>query len=69
MTPEPQKNWLDRTLSLFTEVKGGEGATVMLLAVNIFCVLAFYYVLKTVRESLILTEGGATRSRGRCRGR
>src|SRR4051812_33043566 len=59
MTPEPQKNWLDRTLSLFTEVKAGEGATALLLAFNIFCVLAFYYVLKTVRESLILTEGGA----------
>jgi AAA family ATP:ADP antiporter len=59
MIIEREKNWLDRSLSLFTEVKAGEGATALLLALNIFSVLACYYVLKTVRESLILTEGGA----------
>lgn len=31
----------------------------MLLASNVFLLLASYYILKTVRESLILTEGGA----------
>src|SRR5687768_1193481 len=30
-----------------------------LLAANLFLLLAAYYVLKTVREALILTEGGA----------
>jgi ATP:ADP antiporter, AAA family len=54
-----RKSWLDRTLSLFTEVQPGEGTTALLLAANLFCLLAFYYILKTVREALILSEGGA----------
>src|SRR5262245_59055805 len=53
------KTWLDRALSLFTDVHAGEGASALLLAVNVFWLLAFYYILKTVRESLILSEGGA----------
>ena len=60
--PEPSaedKSWLDRLLSLFTEVRAGEGAGALLMAANLFALLAFYYVLKTVREALILTEGGA----------
>jgi AAA family ATP:ADP antiporter len=54
-----EKSWLDRALSLFTDVHAGEGTSALLLAVNVFWLLAFYYILKTVRESLILTEGGA----------
>ena len=54
-----QKNWLDRSLSLFADVRAGEGATAILLAANIFCILAFYSVLKVVRDTLILTESGA----------
>jgi len=54
-----EKTWLDRALSLFTDVHAGEGASALLLAVNVFWLLAFYYILKTVRESLILSEGGA----------
>ena len=53
------KNWLDRTLSLFSDVHAGEGVSALVLAANVFALLAFYYILKTVRESLILTEGGA----------
>ncbi|HEX5110129.1 MAG TPA: Npt1/Npt2 family nucleotide transporter [Vicinamibacterales bacterium] len=53
------ESWLDRSLSLFTEVRAGEGATALLLAANIFCILLFYSLLKVVRESLILSEGGA----------
>ena len=37
----------------------GEGQTALLLAANLFCLFALYYVLKTVRESLILSESGA----------
>jgi AAA family ATP:ADP antiporter len=51
--------WLDRWLCLFTEVRKGEGAGALLLAANVFCLLASYYLLKTVREALILAEGGA----------
>jgi ATP:ADP antiporter, AAA family len=55
----PKKNWLDRVLSLVADVRAGEGVGAVLLAANVFALLAFYYILKTVRESLILTEGGA----------
>ena len=56
---DAKKSWLDRGLSLLTDVKAGEGATAMLLGANLFCLLALYYVLKPVRESLILSESGA----------
>jgi AAA family ATP:ADP antiporter len=57
--PAPRKNWLDRGLSLFADVHAGEGGTALLLASNIFCILAFYSVLKVVRDTLILAESGA----------
>ena len=53
------KGQLDRFLSLFAEVRPGEGIGALLLAANVFLLLAAYYILKTVREALILTEGGA----------
>jgi len=59
--PEGRKTRLDRLLSLAADVRAGEGAGALLLALNVFSLLAFYYVLKTVRESLILSEGGACR--------
>lgn len=57
--PREQKSWLDRALSVFTEVQPGEGLTALLLAANIFCFLALYSALKPVRSALILTESGA----------
>ena len=64
MSPSPrsvpaEKNWLDRSLALFADVRAGEGGTALLLAANIFCILAFYSVLKVVRDTLILSESGA----------
>ncbi len=56
--PEARKGWLDRALSLFSDVRAGEGVGALLLAANVFALLAFYYILKTVREALILSEGG-----------
>jgi AAA family ATP:ADP antiporter len=50
---------LDRFLRLFADVRAGEGACVVLLAVNVFLILTAYYVLKPVREALILGEGSA----------
>jgi AAA family ATP:ADP antiporter len=50
---------VQRLLSPIADVHAGEAAGVLLLALNLFLVLAAYYLLKTVRESLILTEGGA----------
>src|SRR5436190_15954594 len=54
-----QKSWLDRMLSLFTDVRAGEGATAVLMLVNVFLLLICYSVIKTVREPLILLGGGA----------
>lgn len=53
------RSWLDRTLSVVSEVRAGEGGRALMLAANVFLVLASYYILKTVRESLILSEAGA----------
>lgn len=53
------RSLIDKALRLFGDVRGGEGATVALMGVNIFVVLVAYYVIKTVREPLILTTGGA----------
>jgi ATP:ADP antiporter, AAA family len=50
---------LDRALRLFADVRNGEGATALLLALNVFLLLAAYYCIRPVREALILsTEGG-----------
>ena len=49
---------LDRFLRLFTDVRPGESATALLLSVNIFVIFVAYYVLKTLRKALILTEKG-----------
>ena len=57
--PSEHKGLLDRTLSLFTDVRAGEGVGALLLATNVFYLLAFYQVLKIVRDALILSESGA----------
>ncbi len=53
------KSRLERALSLFTDIRAGEGATAALMLVNIFLLLICYSVIKTVREPLILLGGGA----------
>jgi AAA family ATP:ADP antiporter len=53
------KNALEKALSYLADVRAGEGSTVILMAVNVFLLLFAYYLLKTVRESLILAESGA----------
>jgi len=50
---------LDRALRLFGDVRAGEGATVLLMCLNVFLLLMAYYILKTAREPLILLAGGA----------
>jgi ATP:ADP antiporter, AAA family len=59
MTATPQPTRLDRFLGIFTDVHAGEGVTSLLLAFNVFLILMAYYVLKVVREALILGEGSA----------
>lgn len=50
---------LEKLLNVFTDVRPGEAASALLLALNIFLILSAYYVLKPVREALILSGGGA----------
>ena len=50
---------LDRFLRLFADVRPGEGGTAVLMALNVFLLLTAYYVLKPVREALILGQGSA----------
>ncbi|HTF62856.1 MAG TPA: Npt1/Npt2 family nucleotide transporter [Edaphobacter sp.] len=55
----PRKSFLEKTLSIIGDVQPGEGWGALILIVNLFTLLGTYYLLKTVRESLILAEGGA----------
>lgn len=50
---------LDRALGLFTEVRGGEAPTALLLMLNVFLLFTAYYIIKPVREAFIL-QGGST---------
>src|SRR6187431_2444088 len=56
---EPPKSLLERALSVFADVRAGEGVSTLLMALNIFLLLAGYSLMKPARDGLILTEGGA----------
>ena len=53
-----RKTWLDRLMGLVAEVHAGEAFSAVLLALNVFLLLAAYYIIKPVREALILASGG-----------
>ena len=55
----PRKSALDRLLSLFTDLRPGEGLTAIMLASNLFCLLALYSILKPVRSALMLSQSTA----------
>jgi len=57
--PVARQELTSRFLSPFANVRHGEGIGALLLAGHVFLLLSAYYILKTVRESLILSEGGA----------
>src|SRR2546421_912579 len=50
---------MDRVLSVFATVHRGEGVTALLLMLNVFVLLTAYYIIKPVREALILSGPGA----------
>ena len=54
-----KKSAVDRLLVLFSDVRAGEGFIALLLMINLFLLLTAYLIIKTVREALILSEGGA----------
>jgi len=49
---------VDRALAVVAPVGRGEGVTTLLMMLNVFVLLSCYYVLKVVREPLILLGGG-----------
>jgi AAA family ATP:ADP antiporter len=50
---------LARVLRPFSKVRPDEAATVVLMTLTSFVLLGAYYLLKTVREPLVLLHGGA----------
>ena len=50
---------LDRVLRVFSDVRAGEGGTALLMFSNLLLLLTAYYVIKTVRDALIVATGGA----------
>jgi len=60
MSDEPkQRSMVDRVLGIFTEVHSGEGFLALSMALLVFLLLTAYYLIKPVREALILQQGGA----------
>ena len=57
--PPASKTIAQRLLAPIAEVRREEVASVLLLTLIMFLVLAAYYMLKTAREVFILGEGGA----------
>jgi AAA family ATP:ADP antiporter len=57
--PRGERGLVERVLAPFADVRSGEGATVLLLMLNVFMLLTTYYIIKPVREALILAGGGA----------
>lgn len=51
---------LDRLLRVFSDVRPGESGTVLLMLLNLFLLFFGYYVMKVVRDTVIVASGGAT---------
>ncbi len=54
-----QRSGFERLLALFTSVRAGEGRCVAILSLQAFLLMVAYYLIRPVREALILTHGGA----------
>jgi AAA family ATP:ADP antiporter len=50
---------LDRALRVFSDVRAGEGGTVVLMFLNLLFLFVSYYIIRTVRDAVILATGGA----------
>jgi len=47
-----------RLLKIFTDIRPGEAVTVLLLTLNIFLLLLAYYLIKPIREALVISSKG-----------
>ena len=52
-----QETRVDRLLRPFAKVSAGEGVIAVLMMLCVFLILTSYYVMKTAREGLILSDG------------
>jgi len=59
MSPRP----IERFLGLFTDIRPGEAQKALLLALNIFLLLLAYYLIKPVREALLLINAKAPQTK------
>lgn len=59
MSRAQRASFLDRALRPFADVRAGEGVTALLLAANVFLILAAYYTIKPLRDGLVIAEEGA----------
>lgn len=59
MSESSQPSILDRSLRLFADVRPGEAFSAVLLSVNVFLLLSAYYIIKPIRDGLIVGEFGA----------
>ncbi len=57
--PPVPRGGLDWALRLFGDVRTGESGTALLMLADLFLLMVAYYILKTLREPLILAGGGA----------
>src|SRR5262245_41905077 len=57
--PEPGRGATERALRLFGDVRAGEAGAVLLLFANLLVLLLGYYVIKTLRDTVIVAKLGA----------
>lgn len=55
----PARGLVERLLSPIADVRSDEIQSALLMTLTMFLILAGYYLLKTAREQLILSQGGA----------
>ncbi|PXF63735.1 ATP translocase [Kangiella spongicola] len=54
-----QYSFIERCLSRFAWVRAGEGKAIMLMFLSLFLLMTSYYLLKVIRDPLILSDGSA----------
>jgi ATP:ADP antiporter, AAA family len=59
MSGARQPSNFERLLSVFTKVEPGEGRCIAVLCLQACTLMVAYYLIRPVREALILTQGGA----------
>ena len=59
LAPPARAALVDRALRVFSDVRAGEGGTVVLMFFNLLALFVSYYTIRTVRDAMILATGGA----------